>query len=118
MASALVVIGVGAALPIWTAWYFSPWEGLGRPAPLWEAVGRVPATRREAPNQFWRLQERNLVFGLALVLVSAGVGWGTYRVMTRRGSSEEARDFVEGPAGSLPDGRTAQWLAPDSRPLK
>ena len=45
---ALVVFGVGAALPVWTAWYFSPWEGNGRPAPLWEAVARVPATALDA----------------------------------------------------------------------
>ena len=94
---ALLVFGVGAALPIWSAVYLSPWEGNGYPASLWVAVGS---------DRFLDLQERNPVLLVALLLVSAGVGWGTYRNMTRRGYSEEARDFVEGPAGSLPDGRT------------
>lgn len=112
MGGALVAFGVGAVLPIWTAWYFSPWEGNGYSAPLWEAISRVPATRREAPDQFWRLQETNLVLGLALLMVAAGVGSGTYRVLARRGPSEESRDFAEGPAGSVPDGRAEPPDAP------
>lgn len=114
--AALVVFGAGAALPIWTAWYFSSWEGIGHSGPLWTAIGQVPATHREEPNQFWRLQETNVVLGVALILVATAVGWGTYRTLARRGLSQVARDFVEGPAGSLPDGRVESDIAPDRRP--
>jgi hypothetical protein len=102
---ALLVFGVGAALPIWKVWYFGAWEASAYPGALWEAVGRIPATSREAPNQFWDMQEWNLVLLVALLLVATGVGWAAYRALVRRGYSEEARDFVEGPAGSLQDGR-------------
>jgi hypothetical protein len=105
--AAFAVFGVGAVLPIWTAWYFRPWEGLGRPAPLWEAVGRAPATWRAAgPNGFWQSQGGNLLLLALLVLLAAGIGYGVYRASTGRGQSEEARDFDEGPAGSVPDGRS------------
>src|SRR5262249_4350260 len=105
--SALTILVVGAVLPFWTVWHFSSWEGLGRPGPLWEALGQVQATRRAAANgsDFWHLQWDNLVKGVSLLTLAGFVFWGVYRVGIRRGRSDEACDFADGPSGSLTDGR-------------
>jgi hypothetical protein len=113
--AASAVFGAGAALPVWSAWYFGTWEATGSSGPLWEAVGRMPATwRAVGPYEFWDLQGTNLVLGAVLVLLAAGAGYWRYRSGTRRGHSEEAHDFAEGPAGSVPDGRGGP-RAPDHR---
>lgn len=112
--AALAVFAAGAALPIWSAWYFSDWEGNGYQGPLWTAVGQMPATwRAVGPNKFWDSQGTNLALGAVLVLLAAGVGYRRYRAGICRGNSEEARDFAEGPAGSLPDGRGGPAAPPD-----
>ena len=54
-----------ACLPIWTAWYFSPWEGLGEQRPLWEAVKQIPVAFKNLDGEgLWLLFVN---FGLNIV---------------------------------------------------
>jgi hypothetical protein len=105
--SALLVLVVGAVLPMWTTLSFSSFEIHGHHTPLWTALGRIPTTYRESSSldQFWHWQESNLIVGTILLLLATGIGWGTYRILDCREPSPEARDFIEGSSGSLPDGR-------------
>ena len=34
----VVVLGLASVMPVWTAWYFSPWEANGEPATFWEMI--------------------------------------------------------------------------------
>jgi len=107
IAAALAVLAIGAAVPVWTAWYIGELEWTGELTPLWVAISRFPASYRAANgiDQLWQMQEENIVVGAGLLLLAAGVGYGFYRFLTRRGPSDEARDYAESFTGSLPDGR-------------
>ena len=36
--SVVAMFGLASVLPVWTAWYFSPWEANGEPATFWQMV--------------------------------------------------------------------------------
>lgn len=107
LAVALGILTIGAIVPIWAAWYIGELEWTGELTPLWVAIRQFPASYRAAKgdDQLWQMQEENIVVGAGLLLLAAGVGYGFYRFLTRRGPSDEARDFAESSAGSLTDGR-------------
>jgi hypothetical protein len=89
LAAVVAVLAIGAALPIWMAWYFIDWQGVGYWVPIWEIGSPTPPAGRVAScrGELWRPQEYNLIQGAVLLLIAGGVGYGVYRVLTRRGSS-------------------------------
>lgn len=78
-------------LPMWTAWYFRPWEANGKPATLWDVVrslkevGRHPDAGRLAID-YYGPEAAKLV---GLIVVSAIVG----RVLAGGPVPEEAPGY-------------------------
>lgn len=77
--AAFAVSVVGAALPIWTAYFAGPLEVTGEYTGLWTAVARLPDCRHVPNESVWEAQWTNAVAGIVLVLAGGGVG----RVMFR-----------------------------------
>jgi len=72
----LAVFAVFSILPIWTAWYFSSWEGLGVWASFWTMLASIPRSAehlnfRELVLSFYGPEVVKLT---VLVAVSLGVG--------------------------------------------
>ena len=112
----LAVLGVGAALPDWTTWYFCPLGGVGHPGPLCWALAQLPANVRDAGTdpRLWACHLDNLVTGGLLLAVAAGVAWAVFRAGSRWGCSEAA-DYREAHGGAVCDGRADPDVAPDRR---
>ncbi|WP_020474885.1 hypothetical protein [Zavarzinella formosa] len=47
------VFAVFSFLPVWKAWYFSSWEGLGKPASFWTMLASVPRAAEQVDA--WKL---------------------------------------------------------------
>jgi len=80
------VLLVGSLLPIWRAWYFSSWEGVGYPATLWEALAQLPANARDvgSTSALCDLHLGNLIQGGILQVMALDIGVGGYRLAAAR----------------------------------
>src|SRR5262249_45727503 len=85
------VLLVGSLLPIWTAWHFTPWEGLGEFVTLWRALGAFPDTVQNVgiTQQLCDLYRSDLIQGLILHAISAGAGLILLRRLSRRSGSQQ-----------------------------
>jgi ABC-type Fe3+ transport system permease subunit len=103
---ALLVLAVGATLPLGDVTHYSAWEGHTRRASLWEACYWLPQTRREATEtEFWACEARTVTNAGILLAVTAAAGCVAGWLARRRGRPLEAGDYRESPSGSVPDGR-------------
>lgn len=80
----LVVFAVFSALPIWTAWYFSSWEGLGELASFWTMLASIPQAAEQVNTQkliltFYGPEVVKLAVLLVMSLVR-GRWWGGRRL--------------------------------------
>jgi hypothetical protein len=105
--AALAVLIVGGLMPLGTVCRFGAWEIVGRRAPLWEGISRLPEARREARNdrEFWDCEDRNVTNAGIVLLIAGAVGALVYGFACRRTRPIEAPDYREAPDGAVPDGR-------------
>ena len=93
--TALLVLVVGATLPLGDVCHFSQWEGHRRSSSLWEAFYWLRQTRREATEaEFWGCEERTLTNAGILLAVTAGAGCVAGWLAGRRGRPPEAGDYA------------------------
>jgi len=73
---ALIVFAVFSVLPVWTAWYFSSWEGLGVLASFWTMLISIPraAEQVRASDMVFEFYGPEFVKLIGLVTVSLMVG--------------------------------------------
>lgn len=91
--AALTVLVVGSLLPIWGAWHFSPWEGVGTHGTLWRALSQFPSNVRDAGPYpgLLKLHESNLVQGMIFLAVAAGAGLSVFWFRATRRTSGSSR---------------------------
>jgi hypothetical protein len=106
-----VVLAIGLQLPLWDC-LERVWMADGRghmlmkeAVPIWRGLTeRRPASWRSEPG-FTQDENRNVCLGL---LAGSGIaGAVVYLVRRPRTRSPEAGDYLEGPDGSIPDGRAS-----------
>ncbi len=73
---ALAVFALFSVLPVWSAWYFSPWEGLGVQTSFWTMLASIPraaeqVNARELVFTYYRFEAVKLA---VLIVVSLGLG--------------------------------------------
>jgi hypothetical protein len=85
----LAVLLVGSLVPVWVAWHFTPWEGVGTHGTLWQALAQLYSNIRDAgPHaDLLNLHESNLIKGIILCAVAAGAGLGVFLFLGRRRAS-------------------------------
>ncbi|HEX3150617.1 MAG TPA: hypothetical protein VHR66_21245 [Gemmataceae bacterium] len=110
--TAAAILTFGAVLPIWHALFVGPWEINGHYTDLKTAVVQLPASWRLGTEEFLDTQWWNGVLGLLLLAAASGAGWIMYRDKRQsKGVPDEARDYGDGPDGTIQDGRSER--APD-----
>ena len=72
----LIVFVVASSLPVWTAWYFGPWEGTGELASFWTMLASIPGAAEQVSARslilkFYGYEAGKLV---GLIAVSLAVG--------------------------------------------
>jgi len=102
VASAIAVLVVGLFLPIWIEWRVSGWCGVGYSVPLWEGLAGLPAKSEKERRD--SLKENRTSCAVLLAL-AAGTGSVVFLAGVRRVHPDAAKDYLEGPNGSLRDGR-------------
>lgn len=83
-----VVFAAFSMLPVWTAWYFSPWEGNGELASFWTMLASVPRAASQV-----RVSELALEFygpELVKLTVLLGVSIGAGRWLAGRSRAKAA----------------------------
>ena len=107
--SVLVVLGIGAFLPIWTTWYFCQLGAVGRRSSMWPMLAELPANFREARrfHEIWDVHQDNLFYAGLLVAVAADVGWAVLQAGDRRSVQDAVADYQEASGGAVPDDRDA-----------
>lgn len=105
--SSALVFALGAAIARGTVWRMGALDNLGHDASLWEALFKMQECRRECRNddEFWHLQEDNMINLGLLSLFALGTGAGVYYFGNRQRSSSERADYKEFSTGAVPDGR-------------
>jgi hypothetical protein len=105
--STVLVLLVGALLPIGEVTHFGEWEAHVRSAPLWEGLSQIPYHHREATSddEFWSYQEKNVTNAVILLAIAGFIGLAVGLGTRRRRQATEAADYRESPRGALPDGR-------------
>jgi hypothetical protein len=82
----LIVIAIGACLPIWIVWHIGEVCGVGRGGFLWQAAMQIPSNARYCDqSDLLSLHRQNLLTAGAIYLMAWVAGFVVYWIARRRG---------------------------------
>jgi hypothetical protein len=89
--SGLTLLLIGSLLPIWTAWHFTTWEGVGSRATFWKALSDFPDTVQNVgvSLKLWDLYREDLIQGVILLAVSTVTGLLVFRRLSKSPSHSD-----------------------------
>ena len=80
----IVIFLISSFVPIWNAWYFSDWEGLGVRSSIWKMLASIPGSfEKLGAGRFCDYYFENLILLIMVLLAGFGIGYVIGRRIAR-----------------------------------